>query len=285
MADTKCGRRLERVARGVAVVEDRARPAVALVLGHDQRLGGDASKHNAFEHPRVPLDQARTISLQQVEQASVHGDGVLYNLRKGVPIVRDWQRLDGGQVGDHCRRLPEGADCVLRAHAVDARLAADARIHHGEQRRGHRDQPDATLPDRGRQAGQVADGASPHRDDASPAVDVLPLEERKHCFQLGHGFGTFTRRDGVDRGLQASSFDRLRNLQGVRPHIGVGHDRRAGRVEARDDVAQVTLEVGADQDGVATRARVEDQADHSFITCSATSPAGRLPSTRCVACS
>ena len=280
VGDAEPGRRLQRVARGMAVVENRARSAVALVLGHDQRLGGDAPEDHALEHGGVSLDQAGTISLQQVEESFVHGDGVLYNLGEGVPIARDRQRLDRGEVGDHGRGLPEGADRVFRAPAVDAGLAADARVHHGQQRGRHRDQPDAPLPDGGRQACKVADRAPAHGDHAAPAIDLLPLEKRQDVLQLGHGLGALARGDGVDGSLEADPFDRLRHLHRVRPDIAVSDDRRASRVEARDDVAQLALQVGSDQDRIAPSRRVEDQADQSANTSSATKPASRVPSTR-----
>ena len=279
VGDTERGRGLERVAGGVAVVEDRAWTAVALVLGHDQRLGGNAPKDDAFEHRRVALDQTRTVSLQHVEQAFVHGDGVLYNLGESVPVVRHRKRLERREVGEHGRWLPEGPDRVLRPQAVDPGLAADARVHHGQERRGHSNQPDATLPDRCRQAGEVADGASPDGDDATATVDVLPLQKGQHGPQLRHGLRALAGRDGMDGRLEAGSFDRLGYLHRVRPDIGVGDDRGPGRIEAADDVAQLALQVGPDEDGIAPRGRVEDQSDQSFRTSSATTPGSRVPST------
>ena len=100
MGDTESGRGFERVAGRVPVIQDRARPPIALVLGHDQRLRRHAAKKHALEHRQVALEEAGSIPLQQFEQSAVHGDGVLYNLGESIPVAGGWQCLDRSQVRD-----------------------------------------------------------------------------------------------------------------------------------------------------------------------------------------
>src|SRR5207237_4501371 len=149
----------------------------------------------------------------------------------------------------------------------------------GQQRAGRSQQPGAPLPARRRQSGEVVDGASPDGYDATTTVDVLPLQKGQHGLQLRHGLRALAGRDGMDGRLETGSFDRLGYLHRVRPDIGVGDDRGPGRIEAAGDVAQLTLQVGPDEDGIAPRGRVEDQSDQSFTTSSATTPGSRVPST------
>ena len=182
----KSRRRLQRVAGRVAVVEDRPGPSVALVFGHDQCLCRHAPKYHALQHRQIAFEESGRVSLQQVEQTAVHGDGVLYNLGEGVPIAGTRQRLDRRKVGDHGRWLPERTDRVLRTPGVHPRLSADARVDHREKRGGNGDEADAPLPHRSRQAGEVSDGATAHRDHAAPAIDLLPFEERQHVLELKH---------------------------------------------------------------------------------------------------
>ncbi len=96
MRNAKSAGCLEGVPGGVAVVEDRALAPLALVLGHDESLGGDAAEHDPLQHRGVGLEQAVLLGVQKLEKASVHGDGVLYNLGEGVPVACRRQRLEGG---------------------------------------------------------------------------------------------------------------------------------------------------------------------------------------------
>ena len=283
--DPETGRRLQRMAGGVPVVQDRPWAAIPLVLGDDQRLGRDAAEDDSFQHGGVALEQARAVSLQQVEKASVHGDGVLYNLGERIPVIRRRKRFKRRDVRDDCRGLPERANRVLRFPAVDPGLASDARIDHREQRGGDRDQPHPALPDRRRESSQVAHSPAPDRDHDPTAVYLLSLQEPEHVLQLLDRLRALARRDGVDGGLQPGPLDRLGDLHRVRPRVRVGDDRRPRRVKTRDDVAELAPQVGADQDRVAAGRRIEDQTDQSFSTSSASAPAGCLPSTVYVASS
>src|SRR6202035_3244251 len=117
------------------------------------------------------------------------------------------------------------------------------------------------------------------------AIDALPFEESQDVLKLRHRFGPLAHGDDMNRSLQARALDGFRHLDRPRPDVGVGDDRDASRIEPGDDAAQLAMDVAADDDGVAARGRVENQADQSLITSSATTSTGRSPSTRCAACS
>src|SRR5205807_5622842 len=151
-------------------------PALTLIFGDHQRLGRHAPKDDPFQHGAVGFEQTVMLLVQLFDQSAVHGDGVLYNLRKSLSIVALRQRLDARQVGDDRGRLPERSDRVLRAATVDARLAADARVDHREQSGGHGHEPYPTLPDRGREASEVTHRPAADGYDTTAAVDLLPLQ-------------------------------------------------------------------------------------------------------------
>jgi hypothetical protein len=52
---------------------------------------------------------------------------------------------------------------------IDGGLAADARVHLGEQRGRHLDEGHAALEGRGGEAGEIADDAAAERDDRAVA--------------------------------------------------------------------------------------------------------------------
>jgi hypothetical protein len=73
---------------------------------------------------------------------------------------------------------------------VDRRLAADGRIHLGEQGRGHIDVGDTAHERRGDETGDVQDDAAANRDDAGLPIDpglehaVLDVCFRRSCFAV-----------------------------------------------------------------------------------------------------
>jgi hypothetical protein len=118
--------------------------------------------------------------------------------------------------------------------------------------RRHSDQANSSLPHRRGESRQVPHRSAAHRDDATAAIDALPLEERKHLLQLCDRLRTLTRRDHMDRSFQAGALDRLGDLDRPRPDIGVGDDRGACRVQPRYDAAQLAIEIAPDDHRVAS---------------------------------
>ena len=116
------GGALERVGQRVAVVEDHAAAALALVVGDHRRLDADAARH-------LLLD--RLVRRRRVAQEGVLGD--LAPAAGPLPGRQGRERLG---VAEHGVRLPEGADEVLALGQVHPGLAADGRVDLGEQRGG-----------------------------------------------------------------------------------------------------------------------------------------------------
>src|SRR3546814_11972105 len=63
------GLRLQRVAEGVAEIEQRAQAAFPLVAGDHGRLGPTALQHGVLERGVIPLDAADTLRPQPPEEA------------------------------------------------------------------------------------------------------------------------------------------------------------------------------------------------------------------------
>ena len=90
---------------------------------------------------------------------------VLGHLAAAAAQLARRQRGERVQVAHHAARLPERADEVLALRQVDAGLAADRRVDHPQQRRGHVDHRHAAMPHRGGEAGDVGDHPAAEADD------------------------------------------------------------------------------------------------------------------------
>ena len=116
----------ERMAEGVAEIEQRAVALLGLVARDDGGLGfaahrdGVAQLGAACEH-RLPVRFEPGEEMRPVDQAVFDDFGIAGG---------EFARRQGGEavgVGEHERRLMEGADQILAMRRIDAGLAADAR--------------------------------------------------------------------------------------------------------------------------------------------------------------
>ena len=149
------GAGLQGVGQGVAVVENHATVALALVgrhhLGLDGRRTGPPDRAGADREARL-----------RRHRSGVAQEGVLGHL----PPPR--RPLPGGQGGQHLGvaedglRLPERTDQVLPLGQVDAGLPPDGRVHLGQQGGGHVDVGHAPMERGGGEAGQVGHHAAAH---------------------------------------------------------------------------------------------------------------------------
>ena len=281
----KAARGFQSVSGRVAVVEDRARPAVALVARHHQRLGGRTPFDHVLKRILIAGGEARALALEEVEKSMVHGDGVLYNLGEGLPVPIARQRVEAGEVRDDRRGLPERADRVLHADAVHAGLASDAGVDHREQRGRHLDVADAAQPGGGGHAREVAYGATADRHDAASAIDPLALQEGEQAAQPGERLGPLPTRDHIDPVLDPRCLDLLRGRVRDRPHTRIRDHHRPRRLEPRHRSAQLLQHPATDVHGVRAAGRVDDQPGHSASRSVATSSGERSASTLWAACS
>ena len=101
----------------------------------------------------------------------------------------------------------EGADQVLTAGMVDTGLAADGRIHHGQQGGGHLHHGNSPQPGGGCKTGHVADDAATEGNDQRAALQPAG---KGGVVDLGHGGGGLLVFTGVDHqggGLKAGGLE------------------------------------------------------------------------------
>ncbi len=202
------GEALERVAEGVAEIEQRALAALFLVGGDDARLGGAARRDRL--QPRRPAGEHRApVAFEPSEEVAVADQAVFGHLGVAGAELARAQRVEDAGVGEHQRRLVEGADEVLAERRVDRRLAADAGIDLGEQGRRDLDEAHAAPQARRAEAGEIADDAAAERDDEVAPLDPRLDQRVADPREFGVGLGRFARRADDDRGRQPGRLEAL----------------------------------------------------------------------------
>ena len=182
VAQVVASRRLDGVGQRVAVVEDG--PPASLTLVGRHHLGLDA--HCGCD-PGIGVERVEVVAGQEVVL------GQLTLAAAQLPRRQRGQRLG---VAQHGVRLPERADQVLALRQVDSGLAADGRVHLGQQRGGHRDVADAAVVDGGHEARQVGDHSpADGHDHIGPGearlrhrpAEPLDLAQRLGLLAVGNG--------------------------------------------------------------------------------------------------
>ena len=190
-----CG--LERVADGVAVVQQHAELAeVALVGRHDLRLEGDATGDHRQQHQAIEGQQRIDVLLDLLDQA--RGDGlarhertldhrVFHDFGEGSAPLALGFVAQQRRIGPREARVVERAHEIARALVVERRLAADRRVDHAFERRGDLHERDATHVGRGHESAEVVDRVAaddqhdvfaPHAQLEQPVVEQAGLVER-----------------------------------------------------------------------------------------------------------
>ena len=137
---------LERVAEGVAQVQQRAAALLAFVLGDDGGLDLAAAPNRVGQRRGVEAPQVVDVALEPREERGVDDDAVLDDLGEPGSRARAAATMRSVPVSaKHRDRLVEGADHVFRARMVHGGLAADRRVDLREQRRRHLHEIDAAL--------------------------------------------------------------------------------------------------------------------------------------------
>ena len=166
VADGVVAGALDRVGEGVAVVEHLATGVAVRAAGLLEVVDDDVDLH-----PDRPLDELaqlggvpgqvrRVGALDDVEDGGVGDEAALHDLAQPGDELLVRQRLQQRQVAQHAGGLVEGPDEVLAGAGVDAGLAADRGVDHGQQGGGHVDDADAAQPRRGDEPAEVG-GRSP----------------------------------------------------------------------------------------------------------------------------
>ena len=123
------------------------------------------------------------------------------------------QGRESGEIAQHPGRRVERADEVLALVGVEAGLAADRRVDHGEQRRRHLHDPDAAQPGRRDEPREVGDRSPADPDDGVAAGETglpekLPASRRDRRGLAGLGVRDLGR-DGLEPGVGQAAPDRL----------------------------------------------------------------------------
>ena len=192
---------LERVAEGVAEVEERALALLGLVADDDRGLHLAGAADGVQARVRVAGGEGGGVRLEPGEEAGVAEQAVLRHLGVAGAEVAGRQRVEERGVGEHQPRLVEGADEVLALGRVDPGLAADRAVDLGEQRRRHLHEADAAAQDRGGEAGEVADDAAAEGEDEVVAVDLRGDQPLDGALEPGPALGGLAGRQHERRRL------------------------------------------------------------------------------------
>ena len=203
------------------------------------------------------------VGLDHVEDHGVGDESRLHDLGHARDDLVARQRLQRGEVDEHRERLMEGADQVLACIGVDAGLAADRGVHHGEQRGRHVHDVDAPQP-RGRGESGDVGGRSPA--EADHGVLAADADAAQHFPDEADDGQLLTRlgiRDlypvRVDTLVRQGVTDRL----GGRGQRGLMQDRHP--VSAVEHPGQVVEQSGPDDHRVRP---VDEHVDgHGFSHC------------------
>ena len=249
------GRRLDRVAEGVAEVQQRALARArarraATIRGLD--LAGAADRMR--QRLRHPARAARaTLASSQSKNAGVARCSP-YLMTSASPA----RSSRGGSVPSvsvsaiTAARLVERADQVLAARVIDAGLAADRGIDLREQRRRHLHEVDAALVAGGREPGHVADHAAAERDHAGVAVQPSARPARRRRGRGTRASCAARRRAATHRRRAGPARPRSRRSRYSGPTVSLvtTSTSRAGD-PARRATRRVVNQPRTDQDRVA----------------------------------
>ncbi len=194
---------LDGVGDRVAEIEQGSRAgALVLVLGDDGGLDRDVAGDERGEAV------ARRVRVEFAEHRGVADAGMLDDLGEALAVFAVGQGGEGGGVGQDEARLVEGADEVLAGPRVHSGLAADRAVNLRDDRGGDLDARDATLVDRGDEAGEVADHSAAEGDDERAAVEAGGDHAVAQVLRGGEPLGVFARRHREKLRSEAGGFER-----------------------------------------------------------------------------
>ena len=271
---------LERVAQCVAVVQDQARPLVALVGGDGLGLGPDAPRDEILEDPGIAGPDPLDASLQRLQDGRVDRQPVLRHLGQPGPVLAVRKRRQRPDVREHHDRLVERPDQVLALGQIHRRLAADGGVDlRGERRRDLQDGEPAHVGGR-HEPGQVSHHAAAQRHQHVAAVHLLVRQlPVQHLGDLQR-LRLLTLRDGQGDHGEARPGQRGSERFEIQPgHHLVGHHERLLRAGERREMGVGLLqEAGADHDVVGPALDRNGHGDHRTTSSTALATALGSPS-------
>ncbi len=256
------GQPFERVTERMAEVEQRAVALLALVPCHGCGLG-PATRRNGFGAGRAAREDGLPLPFEPGEERRVIDQAIFDDLGVTGPELPLRQRREAIRIGEHQRRLVEGADEILAVAGIDAGLAADGGIHLGQETRRNLHEAHPALGRRRDEAREIAHDAPAQRHDDIAALEPSGLDGLAHPHERIEGFRSLARLDFDDGRAQAGGIEAcLQPGQVVARHIGVRH-HRAGRARRQggDAVACRLEQRGADQDFIGAGPESHRDAD------------------------
>ena len=249
---------LDRVAHGVAEVEDHPAPGVPLIRRDHLDLGPGAVKDHVRHRPGVqPLDfpdaRPERVSGDQRGLDDLDESG-------GELLGRKCPQRHG--IGEHRDRHVVGADVVLGLGKVHSGLAAVGRIDLGDEGRGRLDQIHAPLVGGRAEAGEISRPPRPRRPARSRRGWLPPRRARRgsaplprsswrtpcpgrrsspRCAGAGHGGGAGPRRPRRRRCGPARASGRASRASSSRP---IAPSPTAAGYEPLSDSAQAIRTAG-----------------------------------------
>lgn len=160
-----------------------------------------------FDHPRldrrVVSDQFREIFhvqgqcfsdlvLQAAESIGVADDVVLDALSQPVAQFRRREGFQSQRIGKHGDGLMKRSDQILPRRVIDARLAADAGIHHGQKSGWDLHKRHAAQHRRRDEPGHVADHSAAECQYRRAALDPRGKNAIEHRQQISQRFVLFS---------------------------------------------------------------------------------------------
>ena len=180
----------------------------------------------------VLLAHRRLVKLFKKRGASQHR--ILDDLGAAAAVLLLGQCFERVGVADHNAGLIEAARLILARGQIDGRLAADGRIHRGQQRRRDLGKAHTALIGRRGKARKIAHHAAAERHDHIAAAEAVLAEEMQHICIGRKIFALLARWEGKGMDAVARLFKCPdRPLAVERENRLVRHDRRhAGRADS-----------------------------------------------------
>ena len=253
----------ERVAEGVAEIQNAAQAAFALVGGNHLHLHAHGVGDDAVHGIGLARQHIRAAFGQKSEQLGVPYDPGLENFEQPGAILAFGQGLQRRRVNGHIERLVEAAHQVLTGHQVDAGLAADGRVHLRQQRGGDLNHRDAAHEDGRQEARHVGDDAAAKGNHQAGAVAAA----------AHHFFGRLFERPEALPVLAAGQenqlvfFSRKAARQGralMPPHV-FGRDHEEFATLCRKALGQTSDSPAFHRHGIATVRSFDAKGRHTEV--------------------
>ncbi len=255
----EAGLGLQRMAEGMAEIEQRPLARLALVAGDDARLGLAAVANRLGTRLAIAIEQRRSTLFQPGEEFRVVDQPILHDLgiaRGQFPARQARQKIG---IRQHQTRLVEAADQILAMRHIDAGLAADRTVDLRQKGRRNLQERHAAQQDRGGESGQVADHAAAEGEQRRRSFRPRIEYRREQLFQLREALAALARRHPVERMSQARRRQRVRQGFAMQlRHRLVGHHEQGGHLQQRlGQRAGAGQQAGAGMDVIAALTQLE----------------------------